>query len=157
MSTSEKDIINLGDGFLIAEDEKVSAFIDDLMEKGIFWEFLSILVTDYIKQNKSSASDNALLQVTEAFNELKDVKNTGKKQLESIEKVQNEVSLLTELVKKLSVSVNNGGNMVINQPSTLPTPHQEPEMKVIKAKPPKKGLGGGLGKAAAKMNSLNRK
>lgn len=135
-----KDVYELLGGFLVSKDPIVSDFIETLIDKGIVWEYLSNLLEKEVIGGGTPLISNV---ITPSQKEIEDKLDALTKQVSQIADLMSKGDTRKETISNLVQTTNDIVDCV-------------PKL-VQKKKPPKKGLGGKFGAAAAKMGAASRR
>lgn len=143
--------INMFDGYLISDDERVSEFIEALLDKGIIWEYLSALLKQEVLNKGTPSLPN--LNPSPPIDSVRIVEENAQIK-EQLNNVMKQLGDLAGLIKAGNVSVNTQSvnDVVIKKEEVK---KEMPQM-VVKKAPPKKGAKGGLARGAKRMAALTK-
>ena len=156
--------VTLGGGVIYVNDEETEDFLTTLIDKGILWEFLSSILTEYVKGGKHLSlleQQNNLDTIAEDIKQLRLVTEHNKNLENEMLNMKDQMGKMMDLISNLSsgVVISNTTNSVTvtsntPEPSTVEKPVEV--KKKMKASPPKI-KGGGFAALAQKSSAFNRK
>lgn len=161
---SEDNIVSavtLGGGVIYVSDEETEDFLATLIDKGILWEFLSSILTEYVKGGRHKdfyEQQNNLDEIAENLKQLKVMTETNKNLENEMVTMKDQMATMMKLMSSLSTS-----NVVTVAPNSVTAvsvaePKTEPVVakKKVAPKPPT-GKTGGFAAMAKKASAFNRK
>lgn len=106
--------IKVSNGYLKIKDEEAEDFLDNLMDKGILWEYLSLVFNSSIKdKDKYLSQMTGSEQDNEAMKEMLDMMKAMQSQMNSLQKTVNEKTIVS---KAVSTSPNSETKEEIKAP-----------------------------------------
>lgn len=152
----ELELFSLGNGFIASRSDECSSLIEDLLDNGMLWEFVSALINSYASKEDVAGAINNLFSVHEIGKRQEEELSLVKGLLgKDIAQVLQEVKGLRELISNgtlvSSASGNNSapGNAIVNETTVT--------RSRIKKNANTGGAKGGFGAKANKIQTLARK
>ena len=152
----ELELFSLGNGFIASKSDACSDLIEDLLDNGMLWEFISALINSYADKEDVASAINNLFSVHEIGKRQEEELSLVKGILgKDIAQVLQEVKGLKELISNgtlvSSASVNNStpGSAIVKETTV--------NKSRIKKNTNSGGAKGGFGAKANKIQALARK
>lgn len=152
--------VTLGGGVIYVSDEETEDFLASLIDKGILWEFLSSILTEYVKGGRHREffnQQNNLDEIAENLKQLKVMTEMNKNLENEMVTMRDQMASMLKMVSSLSTGtvVSVTPNNTVAQEVKPKTEPVEVKKKVAPKPPTTKS--GGFAAMAKKASAFNRK